>query len=1147
MEHTRFVHLHVHTDYSLLDGACKIEEITARAREWKMPALAITDHGNLYGAVNFYKEALKNGIKPIIGMEAYLAGEDMHKKPRKQKQNYTHLTLLAANEQGYKNLMRLSSMAFIEGFYYRPRIDKKVLAQYHDGLIGMSACLQGEIPRALVRDKYAEAEKAALFYKDLFGEGNFYIELMRHGLAESDRILPSLIRLSKELDIPAVATNDVHYLSREDAEAHDILLALQTKEDLTSETRFKMETQEVYFKSPEEMKELFKDIPEAIENTVLVAEKCNVDLKLDNARVQFPHIHLPDEYKTPYDYLLHLTMEGLKNRFDSITPEMQHRLDHELETINNMGLCDYCLIIEDLIRFAKERGIRVGPGRGSAAGSLVLYALNITSINPLDFGLLFERFLNPERVTMPDVDIDFCDDRRGEIIDYLFNKYGEDSVAQIITFSKLKAKGVIRDVGRVLGLPYDEVDKIAKRVPNTLNITIEDALEDRQFSQLIKEKKEYEKLIKISQRLEGLNRHVSIHASGIVITPGALTDYVPLYMSRDKEESKIATQYDMKSVERVGLLKIDILGLRTLSVIENTLDLLGERGTDLDIDALPLDDEDTFAILKKGDTTGIFQVEGSGMRDVLKNMEPDKFADIIAAVALYRPGPMQYIKEYIQKKKGRKKVTYPHAKLESILKDTYGIMIYQEQVMQTASIISLFSLGEADILRRAMGKKMLDVMDAKRDEFIKGAKKNHIDKKTAEKIFEMMIPFAGYGFNKSHAAGYAMLAYQTAYLKAHHPIEFFAASLSSVMDNSKKVRSFIEDCQMHDIEVLPPHINSSFVKFKPVEGKIFFGIAAVKNVGIKAAQDIVNEREKNGPYRGLFDFVLRVSPDAVNKKAIEGLIKAGAFDCIDQNRASLYASVENALKEMGTFRKERAHGQTNLFDSVPGINSAEDKLLNVKPWSKIRLLLNENEAMGLYFSGHPYESYYDEIRCFATHSSNMLESTGDGKEVVCGGIIEERRKTKDKKGHDMSFLTLADLDGYYDVVVFSSLYKKCWQELRIGNAIVVKGQKSTNAKNAERPSIVASRIITIDELRDDIEKRIELHLPVGSLSEDLLLNIQEIVDHHPGSKQFIMMVNEYDETLPLTSALQIDICKELIDKLIKLTGRDTIRIVGNDI
>lgn len=1147
MEHARFVHLHVHTDYSLLDGACKIDEVTAKAKEWKMPALAITDHGNLFGAVQFYKEALRNGVKPIIGMEAYVSMGDMRKKPRKQKENYTHITLLAANEQGYGNLMKLSSTAFLEGFYYRPRIDKQALEQNHAGLIGMSACLQGEIARALLRDNYEAAEKAALFYKDLFGEGNFYIELMRHGLDESDRILPSLIRLSKELDIPVVATNDVHYLSKDDAEAHDVLLALQTKEDLASETRFKIETKEVYFKSPDEMEELFADIPEAIENTVLLAEKCNVDLQLENARVQLPHIDLPHPYETSYDYLVDLTMKGLEQRFGEITREMRDRVDLELETIKNMGLCDYCLIIEDLIRFAKQKGIRVGPGRGSAAGSLVLFALQITTINPLAFGLIFERFLNPERITMPDVDIDFADDRRGEIIDYLFNKYGENSVAQIITFSKLGAKGVIRDVGRVLGLPYDEVDKIAKRVPEGINVTIKDALEDRQFSQLIEEKEEYEKLMQISERLEGLNRHVSIHASGIVITPGTLTDYVPLYMSRDKEESKIATQYDMKSVEEVGLLKIDILGLRTLSVIENTIELLAERDIALDIDGIPLDDTDAFMVLKKGDTTGVFQVEGSGMREVLKNMEPDKFSDIVAAVALYRPGPMQYIKEFILKKKGRMEVTYPHPKLEPVLIDTYGIMIYQEQVMQTASLISLFSLGEADILRRAMGKKMLDVMDAKRDEFIKGAKKNHIDKKTAEQIFKMMIPFAGYGFNKSHAAGYAMLAYQTAYLKAHHPIEFFSASLSSVMDNSKKVRLFIEDAKTHDLEVLPPGINTSYAKFKPVEGSIHFGLAAIKNVGVKAAQEIISERERNGPYRGLFDFVLRVSPETVNKKAIEGLVKAGAFDCVDKNRACLFATIENALKEMNVFRKERAHGQTNLFDSAPGMGSIEDRLLDVKPWSKIKVLMNENESLGLYFSGHPYENYYDEMKNFTTHSSEKLESTDDGKEVICGGIIEERRKTKDKKGNDMSFLTLADMNGYYDVVVFSSLYQKCWQELRIGNAIIVKGKKSTNAKNAERPSIVASRIITVDELRDNIEQRLELHVPVGSLSEDLLLTIQEIVDHHPGKKQFVMMINEYEESLPLTSALKVEICKELIDKLSKVTGREAIRIGGNDI
>lgn len=1145
MKHTRFVHLHVHTDHSLLDGACKIEEIVAKAKEWKMPALAITDHGNLFGAIRFYKEAIKNGVKPIIGMEAYVARGDLHKKPKKQKANYTHITLLAANEEGYRNLMKLSSISFLEGFYYKPRIDKETLNKYHKGLVGMSACLRGEIPLALLNDDYDSAKKTALFYKDLFGEGNFYLELMRVGLEESEKVTAGLIKLSKDVKIPVVATNDVHYLTKEDAEAHDVLLALQTKDALKDKDRFKFKTKDLYFKSPHEMKELFYDIPEAIENTVLLSEKCNVDLKLEIMKVQLPHFSLPEGYKSAYEYLSYLAKKGLERRFSTITPGIEEKLNLELATIKKMGLSDYFLIIEDLIRFAKERGIRVGPGRGSAVGSLVLYALGITNIDPLDFGLIFERFLNPERITMPDVDIDFCDDRRGEIIDYLFRKYGKNSVAQIITFSKLGARGVIRDVGRVLGLPYDEVDRIAKLVPGEADVTIERALEDENFSNIIKKKNEYKKLISIAQRLEGLNRHPSIHASGVVITPGTLTDYVPLYMSRD--EGKIATQYDMKSIEEVGLLKIDILGLRTLTVIEDTINLLAEENKILDIEKIPLDDTKTYSLLKRGDTTGIFQLEGSGMREVLKGLLPDKFSDIIAAVALYRPGPMRFIKEFILKKKGKKEVTYPHPLLEGVLKDTYGIMIYQEQVMQTASVIANFTLGEADILRRAMGKKMFEVMDAKRETFIKNAKKNRIEKETAEKIFDMMIPFAGYGFNKSHAAGYALLAYQTAYLKAHYPLEFLSASLSSVMDNSKKVRLFIEDCKNHTIEVLPPSINSSFVKFKPVKGKIYFGLAAIKNVGEKAAQEIVNEREKNGPYKGLFDFVLRLNSEIVNKKAIEGLAKAGSFDCVEKSRAKVFASVENALKEMSSFRKERAFGQASLFDAIPGLGPEKEKLINVKEWSKIKILLNENESLGLYFSGHPYENYYEEIKYFTTHSSKNLEAVPDGKKVVCGGIIEEKRNTRDKKGNDMTFLTLADLDGYYDVVVFSSLYRKCWQDLRIGNAIVIKGQKGTNAKKSERPGIVASKILTIDEIRENVINRMELHLPVEKLTDDLLFDIKKILESHPGKKDFYLVVEDYKETLPLKLDTRVEITKELIDTLTKLTEKEAIKIGGKNI
>lgn len=1146
MEHTRFVHLHLHTHYSLLDGACKIEEIVEKAKEWRMPALAITDHGNLYGAINFYKQAIKNGVKPIIGMEAYLAQDSIRKKPMKKERNYTHLTLLAANEEGYRNLMKLSSISYLEGFYYKPRIDKEILREYHKGLIGMSACLHGEIPLLLARDDYEKAKKSALFYKDLFGEENFYLEIMRLGLEEEKKVNPGILQLSKDLKIPIVATNDVHYLTKDDSEAHDILLAIKTKDELKDENRLRFQTKEVYFKSPTEMKELFQDIPEAIENTVLLSERCNLDLELNNIKIQLPRFSLPEGYKSSYEYLTYLTKEGMKKRFSNITPGIEEKLADELTVINNMGLSDYFLIIEDLIREAKRKGIGIGPGRGSAVGSLVLYVLGITDINPLDFGLIFERFLNPERITMPDVDIDFCDERRGEIINYLLKKYGDKSVAQIVTLSKLGAKGVIRDVGRVLGIPYDEVDRIAKRVPPDLNITIKKALENEAFSNIVNEKEEYKKIISIAQRLEGLNRHPSIHASGVVITPGTLTDYVPLYKSRGEE--KIATQYDMKSIDEIGLLKVDILGLRTLTVIENTITILEEKNKKkIDIESIPLDDPETYTLLRKGDTTGIFQLERNGARDVLRRLAPDKFSDIIAAVALIRPGPKDYIDEYILKKKGKKKVTYPHPLLENLLKDTYGIMLYQEQVMQTASIIANFTLGEADVLRRAMGKKRLDVMDTKREIFISNAKKNHINGKTAEDIFKMMIPFAGYGFNKSHAAGYAMLAYQTAYLKTHYPVEFLAATLSSVMDNSKKVCFFIEDCKTHNIDVLPPSINSSFVKFKPIDGKIYFGLAAIKNVGEKAAEEIVKEREKEGPYKGLFDFVLRQPSESVNKKAIEGLVKAGAFDCVEKNRARLFASIENALNETSSFRKEKAMGQTALFDTIPGTGSIKGKLLDVKEWSKINVLLNENEALGLYFSGHPYENYYAEIKYFITHSSGNLDTLSDGEEVTCGGIIEEKRTTKDKKGNDMAFLTLADLDGYYDVVVFSSLFKKCWQDLRKGNAVIVNGQKGTNAKKSEKASIVASKILTIHELREKFIKRIELHLGLDIMTENVLMDIKEILKNNPGKKDFYLTIHNCKEKISIKPEAQVEITRELIADLEKITGEEAVKIGGKNI
>jgi len=1145
LKHARFVHLHVHTDYSPLDGACKVKEILKKAAEFRMPALAITDHGNLFGVIKFYKEAHKIGIKPIIGMEAYITKQDLHKKPRGNKSDYNHLTLLASNEEGYRNLMKLSSISHLEGFYYRPRIDKKVLGECHKGLIGMSACLKGEIPQALIGDDYEAAKKVALFYKDLFGSQNFYLELIRIGLEQSDKANEGLIKLSKDIGISLVATNDVHYPMREDSEAHDVLLALQTKDSLQNKDRFKFESRELYFKSPEEMKEIFQDIPEAVENTIKIAERCNVDLKLEEKRIQLPKFELPKGYTSPYEYLSHLARKGLKRRVSTITPGIEEKLNYELNVIKDMGLCAYFLIIEDLIGFARHRKIRIGPGRGSAVGSLVLYSLGITNINPIEFGLLFERFLNPERVTMPDVDIDFCDRKREEVITYLLKKYGRDSVAQIITFNTLGAKGVLRDVGRVLGFPYDEVDKIAKLVPNALQITIDDAMRDNQFKKHIEAKKEYEKLISIAKRLEGLNRHPSIHASGVVITPGTLTDFVPLY-KKSGEGSRVATQYDMKSVEEVGLLKIDILGLRTLSVIDDTLDLLSEKNVAVDIEKVPLDDKETYAMLQKGDTSGVFQLESSGMRKVVIDISPDKFSDIIASVALFRPGPIKYIEEFIQKKKGKSEVTFPHPLLENILKDTYGIMIYQEQVMQTASIIANFTLGEADVLRRAMGKKMLDEMDAKRQDFVEGAKKNHVNVRTAEKIFSIMIPFAGYGFNKSHAAGYAMLAYQTAYLKVHYPVEFLSATLSSVMDNSKKIRFFAEDCKKHGIEVSPPSINTSFAKFKPVNGKICFGLSAIKNVGEKAAVEIVKEREKSGIYKGLYDFVSRLNSDIVNKKAIEGLVKGGAFDCIETSRAKLVASIEKAIKAMSSLRKERASGQGNLFDSG-NKSSVEEKLVNVKDWSKIRVLLNENEALGLYFSGHPYENYYDEVKSFTMYSSKNLGLVEDREEVVCGGVIEEKRKTKDKKGEDMAFLTLADLDGYFDAVVFSSLFKKCWQDLRIGNTVIIKGQKSTNTGKKERESIVASKILTVEDLRKSFIKRIEFHLPYGFLDEEISFAIKEIVASHPGKKDFYLCVNSGKRVTRLKLESKVEISKKLIESLKEINSNCHIKIGGKHI
>ncbi|MCK4965584.1 DNA polymerase III subunit alpha, partial [bacterium] len=957
---SEFIHLHNHTTYSLLDSASKIGDLVKAAKQNNMDALAITDHGNMFGVIEFYKAAMKEGIKPIIGMEAYLArGSKLDKTYQGGiSQAYYHLTLLAKNTAGYKNLIKLSSIGYLEGFYYRPRIDKDDLKKYGHGLIGLSGCLHGELPQLILNNNYNEAKKAARHYLEIF-EGGFYIEIMDHGIEEELIVKPELIRLARELDIPLVATNDGHYIKQEHSKAQEILLCIGSGKELSDPNRFKSSTDQLYFKTADEMKEIFKDVPEAVANTVKIAEKCN--LLIDFDKHYLPNFNVPDEATSLDDYLSNLANEGMKKRFPEVTTEIKDRLDYEISIIKKMGFSGYFLVVQDLINYARQNGIPVGPGRGSAAGSLVSYVLGITNLNPIDYNLIFERFLNPERISMPDIDIDFCYERRNEVINYTVNKYGEDSVAQIITFGTLSAKAVVRDVGRVMGIPYGDVDRIAKLIPNKLGINLDKALK------MVPELKEmeqgrgvYAELLKYSKILEGLVRHASTHAAGVVIAPAPLVEFVPLYRNIQGGKTKIegenrvlsgeiTTQYSMKYVEAIGLLKMDFLGLRTLTVIDKAVKALHKRGIDIDINSLPLDDKGTYQLFSRGETIGIFQFESAGMRDYMKKLKPERLEDLIAMNALYRPGPMEMIDDFINRKHGRKKIEYLHPLLEDILKETYGVIVYQEQVIRIASDLGGFSKGKGDQLRRAMGKKNVEIMQAQRNEFIEGSVERNIKNKPASEIFELMNKFAGYGFNKSHAAGYALVAYQTAYLKSNYPHEFMACTISSEMDRTDRVVILIDECRRMGIDILAPEVNESFCDFIVADGKIRFGLGAIKNVGKNAIESIVNARKEGGKFKTLFDFCKRVDLRLVNRKVFESLIQVGAMDSLEGTRIQKYNSIDSAIAFGQKCQEEREKHQTNIFDMVQTEDNRsydEPALARVtEEWTKTQMLSKEKELL----------------------------------------------------------------------------------------------------------------------------------------------------------------------------------------------------------
>jgi DNA polymerase-3 subunit alpha len=1101
-----FVHLHLHTQFSLLDGANQIEPLIQQIKTFRQPAVAITDHGNMFGAVEFYRKAKESGVKPIIGCEAYMALGSRHAKKDSglAHNDYYHLILLARNLTGYQNLIKLVSKAYLEGFYYKPRMDKELLKQHHEGLIALSGCLSGEIPYLIGQKDMAGAMTVAAEFQEIFGKDHFYLEVQANGLDHQRIANAGLMEIHQKLGIPLAGTNDCHYLKKEDARPHELMLCLQTGKTLSDPARMKFDTDQLYVKSTEEIATAFAEFPGAVANTCHIADLCELELALN--KTHLPQYQAPDGY-TRESYVEHLAVDGLKARLaerpSSIpAPVYEQRLREELLVICSMGFAGYFLIVWDIIRFARSRGIPVGPGRGSAAGSLVAYALRITDLDPLVYTLLFERFLNPERVSLPDIDMDFCMDRRGEVLNYVVEKYGSDHVAQIITFGTLGAKAAIRDVGRVLEMPYAEADKVAKLVPNQLNITLEQALEaEPRLRELVDTDAKVRELMTIARSLEGLARHASTHAAGVVISEGPLTDHVPLYKGANDE---IVTQYSMGDVEKIGLVKFDFLGLKTLTMIRRAETLINEGRPDqppLSIDRLPFDDAKTFALLSSGKTTGIFQLESSGMRDLLTGFKPDRFEDIIAIIALYRPGPMDLIPDFIKRKQGKVPIAYELPELEPILKDTYGVIVYQEQVMAIANKVAGFSLGQADILRRAMGKKKPEEMEKLRVKFLEGARQNKIADKKAEKLYELIQKFAGYGFNKSHAAAYAVVCYQTGYLKAHYPTEFMAALMTSDMGNQDKIVGYFTECRDLGIKVLGPDVNESQKNFAVVDDAIRFGLAAIKNVGEGAVDSVLAIRTDGGRFTSFFDFCRRVDLHKVNKRMLEGLIKAGAFDSLGAKRSQLMAMLDQAIEDGASAQREREMGQTSIFgEEVNGSDSAhahmQPTLPNVPEWDQAQRLKYERELTGFYITAHPLTRYEATIHALATATTATITELSDGKEVRLCGIIAAVKSMLTKKGDRMAYVTLEDLQGTVEVIVFPDLFKTVGDLIAPERLIRVTGTIDRGDKGTK---IRAMKIEPLAEVQTQTIKRIHIRLAARPEVKDQLPRLLDVFKRHPGS------------------------------------------------
>ena len=1146
-----FTHLHVHTEYSLLDGSNKIQEYVNRVRELGMDSAAITDHGVMYGVIDFYRAARAAGINPILGCEVYVApGSRFDREIGSGDDRYYHLVLLAENNQGYANLMKIVSKSFVEGFYYKPRVDLQLLEKYHEGLIALSACLAGEVARFLTRGMYEDAKAAALRYQDIFGKGNFFLELQDHGIPEQQNVNQQLLKMHRETGIELVATNDVHYTLAEDAQPHDVLLCLQTGKKLSDENRMRYDGGQYYVKSPEEMERLFPYATEALENTHKIAERCHVEIEFGVTKL--PKFDVPEGY-TSWEYLNELCFKGLEERYQPVTEELKERLNYELSTIKNMGYVDYFLIVWDFIRYARDHDIMVGPGRGSAAGSLVAYTLGITQLDPIRYDLLFERFLNPERVSMPDIDVDFCFERRQEVIDYVRRKYGDDCVVQIVTFGTLAARGVIRDVGRVMDLPYAQVDTIAKMIPQELNITIDKALKmNPELKKTYEDQPEIHDLIDTARRLEGLPRHTSMHAAGVVISQRDVSEYVPLSRAQD---GSIVTQFTMTTLEELGLLKMDFLGLRTLTVIQNAVHLIEQdTGVHLDMQQIDYNDKKVLDSLGTGRSDGVFQLESAGMKNFMKELKPQSLEDVIAGISLYRPGPMDFIPQYIRGKNHPDTIQYDCPQLEPILKPTYGCIVYQEQVMQIVRNLAGYTLGRSDLVRRAMSKKKAAVMEKERQNFVYGNEAegvpgciaNGISEQVANKIYDEMIDFAKYAFNKSHAAAYAVVSYQTAFLKYYYPVEFMAALMTSVIEMPNKVAEYIQVCRQMGISILPPDVNCGIYGFSVDHGAIRYGLSAIKSVGRPVINALVEERGKNGTYRSLKDFIERLT-GIVNKRAIENFIKAGALDCLEGNRRQKMNVYGQIVDSIAQEKKNSFAGQMSLFDLV----SDEDKkdfeirMPNVGEYDKEMVLAFEKEVLGIYLSGHPLEGYrgiMDKMISAKTTDFQPDEESGipkvyDGQKVIIGGMITERTIKYTRNNKVMAFLTVEDLVGTVEVVVFPRDYEK-WQTLITDDArVFIQGR--VNAEDDRPSKLILEKVHSFEDIPREIWIQFKDKAEYSAAEAEL----QSFLQSASGTSAVVIYLKDVKAMKRLPAAFCIRINEEILSELKKKYGESNVKVV----